>query len=118
MPFGRRTTVVRGFVGRDELQAVKQHLFFEEHPLRSVDGGIVHAGCDPNPDIAEVRIRLKSGTHTDVDLLLLEHELAEHRYYQAHPGSTYTEAHAAAAKVADWASNREPPRRENYTWEN
>nr|BFD84737.1 hypothetical protein StreXyl84_41380 [Streptomyces sp. Xyl84] len=102
---------------RDEIQAIKEHVFTEEHPLESVDGGIVHARYDPNPDMAEAWIRLRSGTHTDADLLLLEHELAEHRYYQDHPGSTYAEAHAAATKIADWASNMEAPRRENYTWE-
>ncbi|GDY75742.1 hypothetical protein SAV31267_052270 [Streptomyces avermitilis] len=83
-----------------------------------MDGDIVHARYDANPDMAEAWIRLRSGTHTESDLLLLEHELAEHRYYQAHPGSTYAEAHAAATKIADWASHMEPPRRENYTWEN
>ncbi|MCM3266147.1 hypothetical protein M3765_19420 [Streptomyces thermoviolaceus] len=109
-----------GSVGftRDEIEAIKKHVFFEEHPLSSVDGGIVYARYDPNPDMAEAWIRLRSGRHTDADLLLLEHELAEHRYYQANPGSTYAEAHAAATKIADWASNMEAPRRENYTWEN
>nr|WP_202498202.1 hypothetical protein [Streptomyces sp. SID5469] len=102
----------------EEIEAIKHHVFTEEHPLESVDGDIVHARYDANPDMAEAWIRLRSGTHTESDLLLLEHELAEHRYYQAHPGSTYAEAHAAATKIADWASHMEPPRRENYTWEN
>ncbi|WP_156721781.1 hypothetical protein [Streptomyces apocyni] len=106
----------RGF-SRAEIEEIKHHVFNAEHPLATVDGGIVHARYDPNPDMAEAWIRLRSGRHTESDLLLLEHELAEHRYYQAHPGSTYAEAHAAATEVADWSSVRTPPARENYAWE-
>ena len=36
---------------------------------------------DPNPDMAEAWLRLRSGTHVPQDLLLLEHELAEHNYW-------------------------------------
>lgn len=103
----------RGFSAA-ELGAIKQHIFVEEHPLESVDGGIVHARYDPNADMAEAWIRLRSGRQTDADLLLLEHELAEHRYYVDHPGATYVEAHAEATKVADWNTHREPPMGENY----
>ncbi|WP_269859402.1 hypothetical protein [Streptomyces sp. RPT161] len=99
----------------EELNAIKHHIFEEEHPLESVDGGIVHARYDANPDMAEAWIRLRSGQHTPADVLLLEHELAEHRYYVAHPGAPYTEAHAAATKVADWSTHREPPAREDYS---
>ncbi|MCC3779337.1 hypothetical protein [Streptomyces sp. UNOB3_S3] len=106
----------RGFSTAD-IEAIKNHVFFEEHPLATHDGGIVHARYDPNPDMAEAWIRLRSGRHTKADLLLMEHELAEHQYYVDHPGSTYAEAHAAATEIADWASSPEPPTRENYTWE-
>ncbi|MBY8886574.1 hypothetical protein K7472_17120 [Streptomyces sp. PTM05] len=99
----------------EEIAAVKHHVFEEEHPLESVDGGIVHARYDANPDMAEAWIRLRSGRQTPADLLLLEHELAEHQYYVDHPGSTYAEAHAAATEVADWSTHREPPGREDYS---
>ncbi|MFF1481470.1 hypothetical protein ACFVYD_28650 [Streptomyces sp. NPDC058301] len=109
----------QGF-SRDEIAAVKRHIFEDTHPLTSYDGEIIHARYDPNPDMAEAWVRLRAGRHTDSDLLLFEHELAEHQYYVDHPGAPYSEAHAAANKVANWEANEiTPPGREDYNapWE-
>ncbi|MFG2500794.1 hypothetical protein ACGFSB_21585 [Streptomyces sp. NPDC048441] len=115
----KRLDGTSGF-SREEISAIKQHIFDEMHPLTSYDGGIVHARYDPDPNIAEAWIRLRAGRYTSSDLLLLEHELAEHRHYVENPGSPYSEAHAAANEVANWeASDITPPSREDYDapWE-
>jgi len=97
-----------------EIQAIRSHVFFEEHPLLGLDNEIVMARYDPGADMAEAWLRLRSGIYLPQDLSLLEHELAEHNYYVDHPGSTYREAHDAANQVADWASKRPPPTGEDY----
>jgi hypothetical protein len=96
-----------------EIQAIKIHVFVAEHPLEGPDG-IVHARYDPDADMADAWLRLRSGQYLPQDLTLLEHELAEHNYYVQHPGSTYREAHAAANQVADWESDIPPPTNEDY----
>ena len=47
-------------------------------------------------------MRLRSGHAQPEDIALLEHELAEAHYYDAHPGATYEEAHLAANAVSNW----------------
>ncbi|MFI2613894.1 hypothetical protein [Streptomyces sp. NPDC018584] len=115
-----RLNGTRGF-SRDEIIAIKKHIFEEEHPLASIDGKeIVISRYAPDPNMAEAWIRLRAGRYTDSDLLLLEHELAEHQYYVANPGAPYSDAHAAANKIANWeASDITPPTREDYNapWE-
>jgi hypothetical protein len=96
-----------------EIQAIRSHVFFEEHPLEGPDG-LVMARYDPGADMAEAWLRLRSGSFLPQDLTLLEHELAEHNYYVQHPGSTYREAHDAANQVADWAADRPPSTGEDY----
>ena len=102
-----------------EIQAIKAHVFFEEHPLDGPEGldgpeEIVNARYDSDPAMAEAWLRLRSGDYLPQDLTLLEHELAEHDYYAQHPGSTYREAHAAANRVADWGSDIPAPANEDY----
>jgi hypothetical protein len=46
---------------------------------------------------------------------LLEHELAESRYYRDHPGATYEQAHAAANDVSSWQNQIPEPAREDYS---
>lgn len=51
-----RINGAQGF-SRDEIAAVKQHIFEDTHPLTSYDGEIIHARYDPNPDMAEAWVR-------------------------------------------------------------
>lgn len=98
-----------------EIQAVKNHVFFEEHPLVGENGGTVMSRFDPSSDIAEAWLRLRSGNFKPQDVTLLEHELAEHRYWQQHPGVPYPEAHSAANQVANWQQDIPAPSREDYS---
>jgi hypothetical protein len=102
---------------RADIEAVKDHIFYDEHLLEAVDGGHVEGRFEAHPEIAEAWVRLRSGRHTDSDLLLLEHELAEHQYLAAHPEASYAEAHRTANTVADWERSSRPRRSEDYYWE-
>jgi hypothetical protein len=99
----------------DEIQAIKDHVFFEEHPLDAYDEEVVISRYAPDADMAEAWLRVRSGRFTPQDVTLLEHELAEHNYYVSNPGSTYSEAHAAANQVANWSINKSPFTGEDYT---
>lgn len=68
---------------------------------------------------ARIWLRLRSGNYKPQDLMLLEHELAEHNYYVQHPGAVYPEAHAAANKIANWSDDIPSPGNEDYNkpWE-
>ncbi len=98
----------------EEIQAIKDHVFFEEHPLDAYDEELVISRYAPSPDMAEAWLRLRSGRGTPPDVMLLEHESAEHNYYVSHPGATYSEAHAAANQVADWSVDTWPASNEDY----
>jgi hypothetical protein len=102
-----------------EIQAIKSHVFEEEHPLSGDQGGIVNSRFDASPDIAEAWLRLRSGNYQPEDLTLLEHESAEHQYWQQNPGAIYSEAHQAANQVARWETIVPPPTYEDYNaaWE-
>jgi hypothetical protein len=50
----------------------------------------------------------------DEDVVLLEHELAESRYWQDNPGATYREAHSAANDVSRWETRIPAPTIEDY----
>ena len=104
---------------REEVQAIKNHVFFEEHPLAGDYGDMISSRYDPSPDMAEAWLRLRSGNHKPQDLMLLEHELAEHNYYVQHPGAIYPEAHAAANMIANWSDDIPSPGNEDYDkpWE-
>nr|BFE75707.1 hypothetical protein GCM10020092_090080 [Actinoplanes digitatis] len=84
------------------------------HPLSDYGGGVVHRRYDASPDIAEAWLRLRSGRVQPEDIVLLEHELAEVRYYDAHPGATYEEAHREANRVSDWQNRVPAPTYEDY----
>ena len=99
----------------DEIGRVREHVFFEEHPLSDYDGGIVHRRYDASPDMAEAWLRLRSGHPLPEDIVLLEHESAEARYYDSHPGATYEEAHRSANAVADWQNQIPAPTGEDYS---
>ena len=87
----------------EEIQQIKQHLMFDEHLLDDYDGGHYRSRFDPDEDIAEAWIRLRSGEFIDADLVLLEHELAESNYMRAHPEATYREAHEHANSLYNWS---------------
>ncbi|WP_229715762.1 WXG100 family type VII secretion target [Mangrovihabitans endophyticus] len=98
-----------------EIDRIRQHIFFEEHPVSDYAGGIVHQRYDASPDMADAWLRLRSGRARPEDIALLEHELAEARYYDAHPGATYEEAHRAANEVSNWQNQIPEPTYEDYS---
>lgn len=100
---------------RAEIETVKQHVFFAEHPLDIEDGQLVTGRFDPNANMAEAWLRLRAGTFKPQDVTLLEHELAEHRYWQQHPQALYREAHAAANQHANWEQDIPAPTRADYS---
>ncbi len=97
-----------------EIQTIKSQVFYERHPLEGYDGGTVYSRFDPNPNMAEAWLRLRSGTQMPQDLLLLEHELAEHNYWQQHPEAIYWAAHSAANEIANWDDTHPEPTYEDY----
>ncbi|MET7669706.1 WXG100 family type VII secretion target [Micromonospora luteifusca] len=103
----------RGFSG-EEVAQIRQHIFFDEHPMDDYSGGIVHQRYDPSPPMAEAWLRLRRGNPMPEDYALLEHELAELQYYRAHPQAAYREAHLAANQVSDWAASIPGPTFEDY----
>jgi aromatic ring-cleaving dioxygenase len=104
----------RGF-SADEIAQIRRHVFFEEHPIQDYDGVTVTVQrYDASPDMAEAWLRLRTGRQRPEDIALLEHELAESRYYQSHPGAIYQEAHAAANQVSNWERQIPEPTYEDY----
>ncbi|WP_125808009.1 hypothetical protein [Actinoplanes sp. ATCC 53533] len=99
----------------EEIDRIRDHVFFEEHPLSDYDGGVVYRRYDASPDMAEAWLRLRSGHAKPEDIALLEHESAEARYYDAHPGATYEEAHRAANEVSNWQNQIPAPTYEDYS---
>ena len=99
----------------EEINRIREHIFFEEHPVADYEGGIVHQRYDASPDMAEAWLRLRSGRPLPEDLALLEHESAEARYYDTHPGTTYEEAHRAANEVSNWQNQIPDPTYEDYS---
>ena len=84
----------------ENVQKVKDHLFYEEHLLDSyVEYGIPaqRARFDSDMGIANAWKRLENGTHTPDDMKLLRHETAE-AWYMRRNDSGYTDAHNAAER--------------------
>jgi hypothetical protein len=93
-------------VDPDDIAAAVRHAFVDEHTLGGGHYGPEYRGqFQSSPDNAEAWLRLRDGTATDVDRLLLNHEVAEMAYMRTHPGATYREAHAHANGVANWEEN-------------
>ncbi|MEU4448885.1 hypothetical protein AB0K14_31345 [Actinosynnema sp. NPDC050801] len=100
---------------RAEIEQIKNHVFEDLHPLEGQNGGTVMARFDPSPDMAEAWLRLRSGRALPEDVALLEHELAEARYWQQNPNASYKDAHAAANAVSQWETRIPPPSNEDYS---
>ena len=91
-------------LSRDDVVSLKNHLFFDEHPLTDYEtGGVTMGRYDASPEQVEAWQRLVEGDPIHSDLVWLDHEFAEMKYYETHPGASYQEAHSAANQVANWA---------------
>lgn len=87
----------------DDVLAVKDHVFHQEHRITYGDGETVVKQFDSSPEqAAEAWFRLQNGQATDSDRLWLLHETTELEYLRANPGASYNEAHRAANEVANW----------------
>jgi hypothetical protein len=100
---------------RAEIEQIKNHVFEDLHPLEGQKGGTVMARFDPSPDMAEAWLRLRSGRARPEDVALLEHELAEARYWQQNPNASYRDAHAAANQVSRWENQVPPASNEDFS---
>ncbi|MER7992970.1 WXG100 family type VII secretion target [Micromonospora chalcea] len=98
-----------------EVEQIRRHIFFEEHPMDDYAGGIVRQRYDPSAPMAEAWLRLRRGDPLPEDLKLLEHELAESRYYLDNPHADYREAHLAANRIANWEDSIPGPTYEDYS---
>jgi hypothetical protein len=98
-----------------EIARIREHIFFEVHPVSDYDGGVVHQRYDASPDMADAWLRLRAGNARPEDFALLEHESAEAHYYDTHPGATYEEAHRAANVVSNWQNQIPAPTYEDYS---
>ncbi|MCX5065624.1 WXG100 family type VII secretion target [Micromonospora lupini] len=99
---------------REEVAQIRRHVFFDEHPMDDYSGGIIRQRYDPSAPMAEAWLRLRRGDPLPEDYVLLEHELAELRYYRTHPQADYREAHLAANRVSNWESSIPGPTYEDY----
>ncbi|MFG1674602.1 WXG100 family type VII secretion target [Micromonospora sp. NPDC049282] len=104
----------RGF-SPAEVEQIRRHIFFEEHPMDDYAGGILRQRYDPSAPMAEAWLRLRRGDPLPEDFKLLEHELAESRYYRTHPDADYREAHLAANQVSNWEDAIPGPTFEDYS---
>lgn len=104
----------RGF-SLEEIQQIRRHIFFEEHPMDDYAGGIIRQRYDPSAPMAEAWLRLRRGSPLPEDYVLLEHELAESNYYRTHPQADYREAHSAANRISNWQESIPGPTCEDYS---
>ena len=93
-----------GFTHQD-VSEIKDHLFRKEHPIQNYETGKIEMRrFDPDEEIADAWIRLRSGNSLPEDRVLLEHELAESRYMRENPSADYREAHQHANQHHNWES--------------
>lgn len=85
-----------------DIDRAMRHVLEDEHLLGTSYGSPYRGRFDSDATMAEAFDRLRSGQGTPTDRLLLQHEIAESRYMDAHPGASYEEAHRHATSVADW----------------
>ncbi|MFJ4474337.1 ICP22 family protein [Streptomyces xanthochromogenes] len=103
---------------REEIAAVKKHIFDTEHPIEDYETGeVVTRKFDADAEIADAWIRLRSGNGLPEDHILLEHEVAELTYLRDHPGATYQEAHRVANETYNWQNKVPLNKREDFEGE-
>jgi hypothetical protein len=86
-----------------DIERAMKHVLEDEQLLGGGIYGPEHVGrFDADPDMADAFLRLRNGQGTDVDRLLLQHEIAESAFMRDHPGAAYQTAHQHATGVADW----------------
>ena len=54
----------------------------------TIPAGFARQGMTPNPNMAEAWGRLSDGSARNSDIVLLQHEYAEMKYYDTHPGAS------------------------------
>jgi hypothetical protein len=93
----------RGF-SREEILLAKNNVMRDIHKIddRHEGGDDEYKRFDADPEIASAWIRMQRGETIDYDIMLLEHEIAEARHWQANPEANYSEAHKAANLVSNW----------------
>ena len=82
---------------REQVTAIRNHVFIEEHNFADGD----HRRFDTDVDIALAWQRLDNGKQTELDILLLHHELEELTLMKKY-GYIYEKAHALANKKYNW----------------
>ncbi|MCH7233050.1 hypothetical protein L0U85_19640 [Glycomyces sp. L485] len=92
---------------REEIALMKDNVMRNIHPIddKYEDGAVTDKRFDADPEIAAAWIRMQEDRPTQHDIALLEHEIAEARYWQEHPEAVYSEAHEAANQVSDWENS-------------
>ena len=85
-------------MSRNDIKAIKQHIFFDTHQLYDGEGKFA-----PDYDMAVAWQRLAAGKPEKRDILLLKHELLESQVEKEYHLSA-AEAHAIASEKYDWAA--------------
>ena len=83
---------------REQVKAIRDHVFIEVHDF--ADG--MRARFDTDADIALAWQRLDNGKQTELDILLLKHELEELTLMKKY-GYIYEKAHLLASKKYPWS---------------
>ena len=81
----------------EQVTAIRNHVFIDEHNF--ADG--IRARFDTDVDIALAWQRLDNGKQTELDILLLKHELEELTLMKKY-GYIYEKAHLLASKKYPW----------------
>ncbi|GAB3656289.1 hypothetical protein [Glycomyces tarimensis] len=88
----------------EEIALMKDNVMRNEHPIddKYDEGQVDFKRFDADPEIAAAWIRMQENRPTESDIALLEHEIAEAKYWQNNPDAVYSEAHDAANEVSNW----------------
>ncbi|MGY2059339.1 hypothetical protein ACW9HQ_30975 [Nocardia gipuzkoensis] len=79
-------------------------MFDTEHPILDYETGqVVVRKFDPDPEVADAWIRLRSGNALAEDHVLLEHELAELNCLRANPGGQVSGCSPGGERVVQLA---------------
>lgn len=81
-----------------DVEKIIKHIFIDEH--RFMDGRVER--FSPDYRIVKALERLKTGEHTDTDIILLKHELSELTYMRNKKYNVYEVAHRMANKKYNW----------------